>query len=318
MSSPLDRFKKRKAATAWLSADDANALDADTVATALGLSIQHQGRHYELSNGTRGTALDGRLVWCDGDGSGIGDNCALAQYVADVDFRAALALLLGDSAPMQAPQRTRQVVRTLTLPFSSPAARDAGRVYLQSRGIALAVLEAAEACGMLLYAPGAVLYVGREGEVPRSATRRGYRPHDPDPKRDLAGSNKSWPTILRGDVSTVWVVEGGTDALALHTIHPQRPTVIVSGGARVRHWIQQPHVQAILQRAWTVVIACENERTPEIQATTDAEHLEQARLITPACENARLWWPSEGIKDLADLALRGFTPNRLNELLRTA
>lgn len=313
----LQRFKKRKTPEEWLSADDANALDADTVASALGLSIEHQGKHCELSNGVRGTDRDGRMVWCAKDATGIGDNCALAQYVSGLDFRGALRLLVGDSAPLPVVPASPKA-RVLTLPYSSPSARATGREYLFGRGVSADVLDAAEACGMLLYAPGAVLFVGRAGTVPKSATRRGYLPEDIDPKRDLSGSDKAFPAILPGDVSEVWIVEGGTDALALQTMHQRRPTVIVSGGSRVRHWIPQPHIQSLLKRAWTVVIACENERTADIQAKTDAEHMEQAKLIEPACNNVRFWRPPDGVKDLADLAIRNHPTIQLQALLRTS
>lgn len=314
----LERFKKRKEPPKpFLRAEDANALFAEQVADALGLSLKVQGRHVELENGIRGSYRGPRLVWCHKDGTGIGDNCALAQVIAGVEFRPALELLLGyaqahpvDYAPAPA---ARKVLR---VPGTSAEDQQLGREYLRSRGISDAALAAAEASKMLQYTAGAVLFVGYDGQQRKSATRRGYAADDPNPKRDLAGSDKSWPAILPGALEEVWVVEGGTDALALHTMHPGRPTVIVSGGSRVQSWIPQPHVQALLKRAGMVVIACENERTPEIQSVTDAEHQAQARLIVGSCSDVRFWRPPEGTKDLADLAIQLIPPTQLQSLLQ--
>lgn len=112
MTSPLDRFKRppKQPPKPFLRAEDANALDAETVAASLGLGVKRQGKHCELENGIRGTDRGGRLVWCHKDGSGIGDNCALAQVVAGVPFRQALELLLSEGVPTPV-QRLRALLR---------------------------------------------------------------------------------------------------------------------------------------------------------------------------------------------------------------
>ena len=221
MPSPLDRFKRPKQPPKpVLRADDANALDAETVAAVLGLGLKRQGKHCELENGIRGTDR-GRWVWCHKDGTGIGDNCALAQVVAGVPFRSALELLLSEGVPTPRPAPARAPAAVLTLPSSTPEHRLAGRAYLQGRGVSAAALDAAEGCGMLCYCDGGVLFVGRdEAGQPRSATRRGYLASDPHPKRDLRGTDKSWPAYVHGQPNELWLVEGGVDALALMTLHP--------------------------------------------------------------------------------------------------
>lgn len=301
----LNHFKKTRnarKALPMLSSEDANGLDANTVALALGLSIKHQGRHVELSNGIRGTNKR-RMVWCQRDGTGIGDNIALAQHVLGLGFRPALELLLGQpTAIVVAPPAQTSHLR---LPRSNEADKHAGRRYLASRGIADSAMDAAVCCGMLRYIPGAVLFVGYDGRRPMSATRRGYLPDDKTPKRDLAGSNKTFPPILPGSLDMVWIVEGGVDALALHTLSDDhRPTVIVSGGAGCRSWLEQEHIQILLKQAAAVTVACEREKDAETQVRTDALHRLQAECIQTYCPGVSLWQPPPGVKDVADLLLR--------------
>lgn len=302
MADPLDRFKKRKAApaTAWLSADDANALDADIVGAVLGVAVCHQGRHLELANGIRGTNKDGHLVWCNQDGTGIGDNLALVQHVTGLTFRPALELLMGESAA-RPKAATLRPIPTLRLP--GEAGRDAGRAYLAGRGIRPEALATAEACGMLRYCQGAVLFVGYDDTgKPRSATRRGYLTDDVAPKRDLAGSDKAWPAIIKGsDESTVWIVEGGADALALFTIHPySSPSVIVTGGINVVSWLENPIAVGLIARACRVVIAGEREKDAETQRKTDALREKLRARLAAHRPDVSIWVPPTGTKDLAE------------------
>lgn len=299
----LAHFKKPRACTVNFTAADANVLDADTVAQAVGLGIKHQGRHVELSNGIRGTNKS-RMVWCQRDGTGIGDNIALAQHVCGLNFRDALALLRGQPKP--AVTLTSATATPLRLPRGSDADKLAGKKYLAGRGIASAAMTAAEECGMLQYIRGAVLFVGYDGNEPKSATRRGYLPSDPIPKRDLTGSNKAFPAILPGQVETIWIVEGGVDALALRSLYPNgcAPTVIVSGGAGCRAWLDQPHIHDLLSKAASVVVACDREKDLQTQAKTDAQHELQAQRIEVYCSRVSLWLPPPGIKDAAELVER--------------
>lgn len=302
--SKLDRFKKRKEPPKpFLRADNANALDALTVAAALGLTVERQGRHYELSDGKRGTDRDGRLVWCHKDGTGIGDNCALAQVVAGVPFRAGLELLLSADVPTPAPMPARAPAAVLRLPVGTAGHRQAGRAYLASRGVSSEALDAAEACGMLGYSEGGVLFIGRDaGGQPRSATRRGYLPTDPTPKRDLAGTDKSWPAYIPGQPNELWVVEGGVDALALMTCTPcSYPSVIVTGGVHVTSWLDNPWVQARLKRVWRCTVAGEWEKDAETQARTDAQRRRLVERLEKHVPNVSIWMPPEGRKDLGEM-----------------
>lgn len=303
MPSPLDRFKRPKQPPkAFLRAEDANALAADAVAAALGLELKQQGRHYELSNGMRGTLRE-HMVWCHKDGTGIGDNCALAQTVAGVPFRQALELLLSADVPTPRPVRARSPAAVLRLPASTEADRQAGRTYLAARGVATAALDAAERCGMLAYCAGGVLFVGRDADgTPRSATRRGYLPTDPTPKRDLAGTDKSWPAYIPGQPNELWIVEGGVDALALMTRHPcSYPSIIITGGVHVTSWLENPRVVARLGKLWRCTVAGEREKDAETQARTDAQRQKLVARLRVHVPDVNIWTPPAGVKDLGEM-----------------
>ena len=185
------------------------------------------------------------------------------------------------------------------------ACQEEGRAYLQSRGISPEALTAAEAAGMLRYAKNCVLFVGYDNKQPKCVTRRAYEDSEPVAKRDFKGSDKAFPPVLPGHTRHVWVVEGGTDALALWTLYPKSswPTVIVSGGSNCRAFIDQPHIRELLTAAQRVTIAKEREKDAETQAKTDRQHAIQADLIRVHCANVEFWQPPAGIKDLAERVL---------------
>lgn len=87
----------------------------------------------------------------------------------------------------------------------------------------------------------------------RNATRRAIDPADEVQQRDLRGSDKRFPPVLPGNPISVWIVEGGTDALALHSMArrggQQTPTVLVSGGANVRGVLETEAAQVLLRQA---------------------------------------------------------------------
>ncbi len=195
----------------------------------------------------------------------------------------------------------------MPLAFGSEAL---GREYLRGRGISQIVIEHAEQCGMLRYAPESVFFVGTDeaGKV-QSATRRAIDPTDDVQRRDLKGSDKRFPAILDGDPGNVWIVEGGVDALALHTVCARRgdpaPLVIVSGGSNVCGFLESPHIQEILRSADRVTIAGETEKDEKTQAKTDAARGKQAeRIVEITDADVRLWTPKpESGKDLGEYNL---------------
>lgn len=251
-----------------------------------------------------------RWLWCDRYGNHGGDNIDLVREIEGVGYAEAVSRLLGVPTVRHQPipPQTRQPPRQPPqLPAQTPLDIERGRAYLMGRGISIDTIEHAEKSGMVRYAGGGVLFVGYDpAGTPQNITRRAIAPADPIQKRDLRGSDKSYPPILPGDPASVWVVEGGADALALHDLAKRRgqppPTVIVSGGANVRSFLESEHVQEILRRAERVTVAGEREKTPETQAKTDAGHQRQAERIEEITGREVLQWtPPMPYKDIADL-----------------
>lgn len=282
--------------------------------------MKKEGLHYSVRrNGDEFYRLtrkeDGHFVWTDHYGSRGGDNIALVQELEPgTNFAQAVYRLAGEPmvshalpdytpAPRQLPERTPPV-----LPQQTPEAIEQGRAYLQKRAISPEIIQRAEACGMVRYAPDGVLFCGydAQGQI-QNATRRAASPDNPVPKRDLKGSSKSFPPVLLGETNKVWIVEGGADALALHEIAKRQgdlaPTVIVSGGANVRSFLEQENIQALLKQAQSVTIAGENEKDQATQIKTDQGHQRQAERVAEITgKPANIWAPkpSQG-KDIADM-----------------
>lgn len=251
---------------------------------------------------------DGHWLWCDLYGNSGGDNIDLVKEIEDVQgFADAVYRLV--SAPIHTGPVAAPKPRTPpTLPIAGYGSKKAGREYLEQRGIDLAVIEQAEQAGMLRYAPGSLFFVGYDalGGV-QAATRRAIDPTDDVQRRDLKGTDKRFPPILAGDPARVWIVEGGTDALALHTMYRRRgepvPTVIVSGGAGVRSFLERDEIQQMLRGAERVTVAYENEQDAETQERTDTQHDAQAEAVRAITGRVPEMWrprPEQG-KDLADL-----------------
>ena len=81
------------------------------------------------------------------------------------------------------------------------------------------------------------------------------------------------------------------------------PTVIVSGGAGVRSFLERAEIQQMLRQAERVVVAYENEKDQETQERTDAQHdaqVEAVREVIGRMPETFRPRPEHG-KDLADL-----------------
>lgn len=283
-----------------------------------GFTVRRDGRRF-LSVRAGGEEIyrltllhEGYWVWCDKMAEKGGDLIDLVREIEGPGTRysdAVYRLLGGRSMGSQRPSRPAPPPPPSRprLPMARQEDRDAGRTYLRSRGISAAAIEAAEKAGMLRYAGGAILFCGydEKGEV-RAVTRRATDPADPVQKRDLAGTNKSYPAILPGDPAKVWIVEGGVDALAVYDMARRRgrttPTILVSGGAAVRGFLDTPHVQEMLKRARRIVIACEREKDEATQQRTDRMHEWQRDAVAKVAPDTevRLWWPDHG-KDAAEM-----------------
>jgi hypothetical protein len=278
--------------------------------------VRKEGRHLSVRSGgeehyriTRKS--DGHWVTCDKTGNGIGDNIALVRDLEPaLGFLEAVARLaegpVASREPMPEPSRRTRPAR---LP-QTRADRHAGRVYLRGRGVSSATLDHAERSGFLRYAKGGVLFVGRDvNGGARNVGKRLIAPGpDEQPKRDLAGSDKQYPLLLPGNPRVVWIVEGGVYALAARDLAKRRgkapPTVLVSGGATVRCFLDHPTVQTLLLHADSVVVVRDNEATEKKQAETDAAHDRQIARIRELRGNCGDWRPPAGVKDVAELNQR--------------
>lgn len=255
------------------------------------------------------TKYDHAWIWCNLYGEKGGDNIALVKEIEGVEGYAEAVYKLiaarSNSAPVVAPApRTPP-----TLLVAGYKSKQFGRQYLEQRGIDPAVIEQAEQIGFLRFAPGSVLFVGydAQGSV-QAATRRATDPDEVVQRRDLRGTDKRFPPILPGDPNRVWIVEGGIDAFALHTMYRRRgepvPTVIVSGGAGVRAFLERAEIQQMLRGAARVTVAYENEKDAEVQARTDAQHDAQCRRVAEITGQAPEVWKPRDAKDLADHNVR--------------
>ena len=309
---------------------EARQIDPTDYLEALGFQVIKEGRHLSVRlHGDEAYRVtrkdDGHWVTCDKFENGIGDNIALvAELEPGTGFAEAVYRLSG--APSVAATATRPrpapppvVRKPPRMPAQSAADVRRGRAYLTGRGISLETIGHAETAGMLRYSARGVLFVGwDDAGTAQNITRRATDASELVQKRDLAGADKRHPPMLRGAADTVLIVEGGTDALAAHDIARRvgrpAPTVLVSGGANVRSWIETPWVQKILSVAKKITVCFEREDSAEKQAKTDLAHEKQIQRLQEVCSaQVTAWMPPEGIKDMADLNL-----HQLQEIEREA
>lgn len=273
---------------------------------------------------------EGHWVACDWYGNGIGDNIALVSYFEDHKGFADAVYSLGGSptacpAPIPTTGQRQAEIERPRLPKPLPEDIEAGRAYLRGRGISAETIAYGEKQGMLWYGPNGVFFVGRDRSgAARSATRRCIASERDATgiiitKRDLAWSDKTYPAVLPGDARKIDVVEGGVDALALHDLFRQDdlepPTVIVSGGAGVLRWIDNPCIARLLQNAEEVTVWKENENTAQKQAQTDAAHDRQKARIAElrgSWESLYEARPPAGLKDIGEYYLSELDGNDRN------
>jgi hypothetical protein len=310
----LEQGHAQRTRVAEADRQSARQLDPTSYIEASGYTVKREGRHLSVRAGgdevyrvTR--QQDGHWLWCDRYGNDGGDNIDLVREIEPgLGYAEAVYRLSGVPILTVREQPRRSEPRRQPPQLPPVAGVEQGRAYLVGRGISPDTIEYAEKSGMVYYAEGGVLFVGydRAGTA-QNATRRAISPTDPVQKRDLRGSDKSYPPILPGDPKKVWIVEGGTDALALRDIAKRRghppPTIIVSGGANVRSFLDHGDVQAILKRADRVTVAGENEKNPEAQAKADAGHQKQAHRVGEITDREVYQWKpkSKHGKDLAEM-----------------
>jgi len=318
--SRLGERNARRTSVADEDRQSARELDPTSYLEACGYSVKREGPHLSIRDNDDevyriNQKPDGHWLWCDRYGNHGGDNIDLVQEIEpSISFAEAVYRLAGEPMVNPQPRRAQRKRQPPRLPAQAVANQLSGRAYLgNERGISNDTLDHAEACGMLCYAEGGVLFVGYDnaGTV-QNITRRAISPAEPVQKRDLRGSDKSFPPILSGSPDIIWVVEGGVDALALRDLYKRRgeqpPTVLmlISGGANVRSFLERPAMQSILKQAKRVVIAHENEKDAATQQRTDAAHQKQVQRVAEITGRAVKSWkpkPDQG-NDLADMNSR--------------
>jgi hypothetical protein len=250
---------------------------------------------------------NGEWLWCDWSGNDGGDLISLVREETNCSFRDAVETLTGQrQQPAGATVAPPQIERTPPrLPAQTAADAQAGRAYLLSRGISAETVAEAERQGMLRYSAGAVIAVGRDSDGRPQAAFARMTAADADlKKRDFRGTDKAFAPILHGDPKRVEIVEGLADALAVRDLAriagEQPPTVIVSGGAGVRRWTEEPTRRAILENAESVRIWADREADADTQRRTLEQHHAQAaavRAVTRAAVDVQQ--PAAGHKDPA-------------------
>lgn len=290
------------------------------------LTLSGGGRSVRVKRVMRGDRHgDGTWVHCTWQGGAIGDNISLVRHLLGCGFIAAIETLVGTATrpvPQVAIPNGPPVLTRPRVPPMNGIAQ--GRAYLQGRGISPHSILAAEQAGALRYCHGAVLFTGRDHshsqqEIRLAALRylvpKPVPDDEPITKRDLAGSSKTYPVLLPGSPDVVAIVEGGVNALGVRDIGLRRgvcPSVIVTGGVGVRHWVSDnPYMCRLLAGAKRVLVFGENEMAadggpdPAKQAETDALRHRLAKAVGEVRlgELPDLIYPPAAVKDAADWAL---------------
>jgi len=320
------RFKKKSAAKKRKQASytkqrvqpaeiqSAKKIDPAHFFSKYGYYVKQIGRQYSIRQGKdeyfRSTWKNGHWVHCDHYGNGVGDNIAMIQHLdPGKSFIEAVYALHGAPSVSVHPEPVLKTKKRPlpVLPTCNNWAEQQGRIYLQDRGISKETILDAEKAGFLGYTLDGVLCIGRdEKRVIRAITRRAWSAKTEIQKRDLFNSDKSYTPILPGKSKNIVIVEGLVDALAVHDLCKKQqkevPTVIVSGSAEARGFLEREHIQHIVKSAKRITVCYEHEKNLEIQTKTDAAHDKQVQLIAeinPAAE-IKKYVPPEGCKDIAE------------------
>ena len=299
-------------------------IDPRSFIERMGYSIKKDGqRHFSVRIGKdeayRLTQKpDGVWLWLDNRGNAGGDNIDLVRELTGLKtFVDCVFELNGGLRATPVPMPVPVAPKPPRIPPESSTGRMAGRMYLNDRGISDPTIDHAERTGFLRYLNDGILFIGHHSGKIWNATKRSIMPDADIPKRDIAGSDKSKPQILEGNLESIWIVEGGIDALAVHDIAKRQgktpPTVIVSGGSGVKSFLENSEIMEKIRAARRVVVAGENEKNADVQAKTDAQHeaqLELVKALNPAAQ-VMLWKPESRFgSDVADYNLNMQNQNK--------
>ena len=117
----------------------------------------------------------------------------------------------------------------------------------------------------------------------RNATLNSLNHNDRMKKRDVEGSDKTYPPILPGSPKSVWIVGNGFDALALHDMairsDKKPPTVIIASGPEIAACLDNPSIKQKLCSAENIVIAKERPEFIKTRSFADRDYEMQAERI---------------------------------------
>lgn len=292
----------------------AQQVDPSPMLESAGYVVKRQGKHMSICHPAgdevyRITLMpDGRYVACDHYGNGVGDNIALVRDLEPgLSFPDAVYKLTGGQSLTDAVVHAEPPpIAPPRLPRAKAADIEAGREYLRGRAIDDKTLQAAEEAGFLRYVQGGVIYAGldKEGKV-KAATRRATDPTHPVQKRDFKGTNKYFAAVLPGSPERVFIVEGGADALALHSMahraNQEPPTVIVSSGSNVLSFLRNQETQALLKRAQEVIITTEVEKDADTQTKVEKARQKQIDAVAQIIgKQPEIQAPAHGAKDISE------------------
>jgi hypothetical protein len=215
--------------------------------------------------------------------------------------------------------RPDPIVTAVNLREASKQQRENAYQYARSRGISAETLAEAGREQKLIQADHrGLVFVGydEKGRV-RSAETRFIKAEkigdEMTNKMCYAGTDKTFPPILRGNDKDVHFVEGGFDALALRDMYlrenKEPPTTIITGGARTTKWQDNQVIRDLVKNADHVRPWYDNEINAhgqvdaKKQADTTEAHDKQRDIIIDirgTAEGVEEMRPPAGIKDIAE------------------
>ncbi|NBO31879.1 MAG: DUF3991 domain-containing protein [Cyanobacteria bacterium WB6_1B_304] len=297
-------------------------LDPSDCLRTMGFEVKKDGQNH-LSVELNGDQIyritkkqDGHYVACDKYGNGIGDNIALIQDIKpDLKFDEAVYKLHAYDLNYKFENKnmTQEIDKKIDLkiPRQVENERKLGRQYLhEKRGISFDTINHAEKVGLIKYSDKGVLFIGYdENQNVKNVTQRSIKESNAIQKMDYKGSDKQYCQILDGNKKSIWIVEGGIDALALRDLALRQkqdpPTILISGGANVKSFLERDSIQNLLKDASRVTIAVENERNVQAQNRSDQGHERQSEKIREIVGEQKevRSWSHPSFKDVAEMNL---------------
>ncbi len=315
------------------------------------VTVSAGGRSISVKGVCRSDKKGDAWVSCNWQGGGIGDNLKLMEHVRGLGFEDAVIALTGKTPilganvrpppPMPINKNPRHNVATVKMKQIKIPAFIAdfsqSRNYLLGRGISPEVIDRAHADGRLLATKDGVCFVGRdEHSAYRYIAHRYYTPQ-PVPnsktgetrnKKDEVGSDKRYcfwlPPPQPDRPFSVWVVEGGTNALALadilakntshfHNGGPQNALILTTGGVAMREWMKNPTTNPMIKEAvqanqrLVLVGEWESASTPEklekkVQDIADIRKRFLGDFEELFARPLEFIMPPKGMGDVADMA----------------